>query len=38
MADFEQSFKSAAAATTSGGKEENAPKTGAAEGEASLVV
>jgi O-acetylhomoserine/O-acetylserine sulfhydrylase len=36
--DFQQSFDAAAAAKTSGGKEENAAKTGSAEGEAKLVV
>lgn len=36
--DFQQSFEAAAAVKTSGGSEENATKTGNAEGEATLVV
>ncbi len=38
IADFEQSFKAAATAKTSGGHEENAAKTGTAAGDAKLVV
>jgi hypothetical protein len=38
IADFEQSFKSAAAAKTSGGKEENATATGSADSQAKLEV
>jgi O-acetylhomoserine/O-acetylserine sulfhydrylase len=38
IADFEQSFSAAAAAKTSGGKEENATKTGTADTDAKMVV
>ncbi|EHL03066.1 putative O-acetylhomoserine (thiol)-lyase [Glarea lozoyensis 74030] len=38
IGDFEQSFSAAAAAKTSGGKEENATKTGTADTDAKLVV
>lgn len=38
IADFEQSFKAAAAAKTTGGKEENKEVTGGVEGDAKLVV
>ena len=38
IADFEQSFKSAAAAKTNGGEEENATATGSVDGQATLVV
>jgi O-acetylhomoserine/O-acetylserine sulfhydrylase len=38
IADFEQSFKSAAAIKTSGGEEENATVTGSTDGQAKLVV
>jgi len=38
IGDFEQSFKAAAAARTSGGSEENALKTGDTEGDAKMVV
>jgi len=38
IADFEQSFKSAAVVKTSGEKEENATATGSADGQAKLEV
>lgn len=38
IADFQQSFDSATAVKTSGGKEENAKVTGTTEGDAKLVV
>ncbi|TVY84500.1 Homocysteine synthase [Lachnellula suecica] len=38
IADFEQSFTSAAAAKTTGGKDSNAEKTGGADADAKMVV
>jgi len=38
IADFQQSFESAAAATTSGGNDENATKTGGADTDAKMVI
>ena len=38
IADFEQSFDSASAATTKGGSEANATKTGDADADAQMVV
>jgi O-acetylhomoserine/O-acetylserine sulfhydrylase len=38
IADFEQSFKSAAAAKTTGGEEKNVVVTGSSDADAKLVV
>ena len=38
IADFQQSFDSASAATTKGGFEANATNTGEADGDAKMVV